>query len=287
VEPSKELSTNSAELLVEASRWVEMPLRTHDDVSVGDLARVLRNISAVLAACRKAGIEQESDPQRIDALGKIVKVLEVDPTHNTACCFVPSVGNVWFALEALAMVPQEEPEDSSWTEILRLDGHRSFDGGNFEDVPYSDRANPEASFSIRLSARCLGGKGYRSPMTSRDDKPSSGYLFYVDPDDRWAFWVGDGTHWAGILGPPVVQGAWTRLRGVHDVEAQVICFYVDGVMVGRRGGVDFMPNRKRPLRLGAGRSERDLPLFFFVGEVCDVAVLHPAPDIGNGAATRC
>ena len=34
----------------------------------------------------------------------------------------------------------------------------------------------------------------------------SGYLFYVDADDRWAFWVGDGHYWSGVQGTRL--GCW-------------------------------------------------------------------------------
>merc|ERR1712039_44337 len=119
---------------------------------------------------------------------------------------------------------------------------------------------------------CTGGEGYRSPLTSRDDHPLSGYVFYVNPDDRWEFWVGDGSYWTGVLGPPAEIGVWSTLRGTFDAIAMAVHFHVNGALAGTKTSVTFMPNERQPLRLGAGRSERETPLFFFTGEVGDVAV---------------
>lgn len=160
------------------------------------------------------------------------------------------------------------------TILFSRHGPWSFDGTTFEDMPYSIDANPEGSFSVQLHVKSIGGQGFRSPLTSRDDKPCAGYMFYVDADEHWCFWVGDDSsqYWAGITGPQVNMHVWTSLRGVVDLQRGEVKFYVDNVLAGARVGVKYVPNRQRPLRLGAGRSERSSPLFRFIGEVRHVIV---------------
>ena len=64
-------------------------------------------------------------------------------------------------------------------------------GARYEEWPFEESTNPTSSFSVSLWARCDGGRGYRSPLTSRDesgadaDRRCSGYMFYADADDRW------------------------------------------------------------------------------------------------------
>lgn len=185
----------------------------------------------------------------------------------------------------------------------------AFDGATFKDFPDIVGQNPESTFSVELHAKCGGGSGFRSPLTSRDRPPASGYMFYAGPDNRWSFWVGSetgreegtrrrrclgeegadvpvggaasaseegeggGTHcWRQVVGPPVRTGAWTRLLGIVNTSTHEARLYVDGVFAGRRLDVNFVPNRQRPLRLGAGASESSQAMFYFTGEVRDVAV---------------
>ncbi|CAE8651299.1 unnamed protein product, partial [Polarella glacialis] len=156
--------------------------------------------------------------------------------------------------------------------LFSLPGPWTFGGNQREDVTFSAEANPGSSFVVTLSARCDGGKGFRSPLTSRDEKPTSGYLFYVDNEEKWSFWVGDGVYWAGLQGPAAQLGTWAQLRGVVDIEAREVSFYVDGVLAGHRPGVDFVANLRQPLRLGAGRSESPDARYFFHGSVKDLTI---------------
>eukprot|EP00428_Durinskia_dybowskii_P058957 CAMPEP_0170310978 /NCGR_PEP_ID=MMETSP0116_2-20130129/55984_1 /TAXON_ID=400756 /ORGANISM="Durinskia baltica, Strain CSIRO CS-38" /LENGTH=170 /DNA_ID=CAMNT_0010563271 /DNA_START=23 /DNA_END=531 /DNA_ORIENTATION=+ len=137
----------------------------------------------------------------------------------------------------------EEEEDAALaagfvverTPVLELNRDWSFEeGSEFEDVPYSDLANPAEAFRVSLWVFCTGGTGFRSPLTSRDDPPCAGYLFYADPEDRWTFWVGDGENWVGTRGPQLVKGRWTLLEGAVDSASRLVALYVDGNLVDRR-----------------------------------------------------
>eukprot|EP00439_Symbiodinium_sp_Y106_P073110 s1231_g13.t1 len=140
-------------------------------------------------------------------------------------------------------------QDARYDLCLDKAGPWTCDGKSMEDMPHADSANPE-SFVVSLSVRCDGGQGFRSPVTSRDTTPPSGYIFYVDGEDRWAFWVGDGLYWSGVQGPPVTHGRWTSLLGAYDASTKSVSLYVDGKHVGVRHGVTFVANKKCPLRQG-------------------------------------
>ncbi len=150
-----------------------------------------------------------------------------------------------------------------------------FDGssGTRIDVPYAPALNP-ASFSFECWARVTGGAGtYRSPLTSRDDLPTRGYICYAASNDRWEFLTGTGgDSWDTISGPPVVPGQWTHLVGTFDGTNK--SFYVNGQVVGVAQPT-LLPNTSKPLRIGAGATEND-GAFFFSGGVDEVAIYDHA-----------
>jgi len=123
---------------------------------------------------------------------------------------------------------------------------------------------------------CAGCCGHQAILTSRDQNldgsQRAGYMFFVEPEGVWSFWVGAGSAWQKLYGPRVEIGSWTHLRGSVDPRSREVRFYVNRRLVAMLGYVDFVPNATKPLRLGAGRSE-DTPKFFFCGDLRDVAIL--------------
>lgn len=173
--------------------------------------------------------------------------------------FLPNELSIIARALALSDTASPAPEalqlqDDRFKLQLHLKGPWICDGNTMEDVPFNEEVNP-ASFVVSLTARCDGGRGFRSPLSSRDDEPPSGYVIYVDGDDRWAFWLGDGNYWSGVQGPPVELRRPTELQGMYDAQSRCVRLFVDGQCVGQKHGVDFVPNQKRPMRIGAGRSE--------------------------------
>ena len=131
-----------------------------------------------------------------------------------------------------------------------------FDGSNGTkiDVPYAPELN-SASFSFECWARVTGGAGtYRSPLTSRDDFPTRGYVCYAASNDRWEFWTGTDSSWDTISGPTVVTGQWTHLVGTYDGSNK--SFYVNSDLVGATQPT-YLQNANKPLRIGAGATEGD------------------------------
>mmetsp|Transcript_237 Transcript_237/g.764 ORF Transcript_237/g.764 Transcript_237/m.764 type:complete len:439 (-) Transcript_237:361-1677(-) len=91
---------------------VEVPLRSLDDVKLGDSLRVLHDVATVLGACRAAGLEGDAEEATWRAsAGRQVQVLALDPIDGTLECRVPGVGDVWLAPAALIRLslPRERP----------------------------------------------------------------------------------------------------------------------------------------------------------------------------------
>ncbi len=155
-----------------------------------------------------------------------------------------------------------------------------FDGTNeYVEVPYSAGLNP-GIFTVECWAKVEGGAGtFRSPVTSRDAAPFSGYLFYAGMTDNWEFWIGNGT-WQPLIGSPVVLDEWFHLAGTFN--GTEMKFYIDGVLSGTQTVGGYVPNDSSPLRIGAGVTESS-PLCFFDGQVDEVRVWN---DVRTSAEIR-
>jgi len=231
-----------------------------EDFVVGEQVLVQRCQSATVSGLRTGGYPESVEVRHGDGSRRHYLPGELEHLRPMKAASTSSTSTP-IKFEALTQTPP----------LLSLKGPYSFDGQTFQDEPYCAEANPE-SFIVSLSVRCTGGKGFRSPLTCRDEKPSSGYLFYADNDDRWAFWIGDGVYWTGVRGPKVSLDKWTLLQGAFNASTKEASFHVDGLCVGTRAGADFVANRQRPLRIGAGRSEEPVARYFFHGDVRDVII---------------
>ena len=146
----------------------------------------------------------------------------------------------------------------------------AFDGARDKvDVPYKAELNPK-EFTIEVWAKVTGGSGHMSPLTSRNDGPQQGYIFYANAG-KWAFWLGVGHKWIGIAGGSYEQGIWAHLAGTYNPKSEQMDFYVNGELVASQSDVKFSPNTKCPLRIGAGATERSGD-YYFHGEVDEVRV---------------
>eukprot|EP00931_Biecheleriopsis_adriatica_P065947 TRINITY_DN40390_c0_g1_i1.p1 TRINITY_DN40390_c0_g1~~TRINITY_DN40390_c0_g1_i1.p1 ORF type:complete len:703 (-),score=171.65 TRINITY_DN40390_c0_g1_i1:131-2209(-) len=192
----------------------------------------------------------------------------------------PAAGELVVAKDQALALPAADPDfllGSGGSGVCMLaPGPWLFNGKSCKDIPFESRANPADAFTVEVWAACNGAFGHQCVLASRDQAPDgqskSGYMFYVEPEGIWSFWVGAGSHWEKLYGPQVDLGRWTHLRGVVDPAAREAHFYVDRRLAVTQTSVDFCPNVKRPLRLGAGRSEGEAH-FFFNGDLRDVCVL--------------
>jgi hypothetical protein len=157
---------------------------------------------------------------------------------------------------------------AKWAEA-RHGGALEFDGNDDKlDVPFSEALNP-AKFSFALWAKVTGGAGkYRSPLTSRDESPQRGYMLYADMHNRWSFWLGPGSPHVHLDGPAVALNEWAHVACTYD--GATMRMYVNGADIGRTNA-RLLPNTARPLRIGAGATEKAGD-YFFQGLIDDVRV---------------
>jgi Concanavalin A-like lectin/glucanases superfamily/Immunoglobulin domain len=152
-----------------------------------------------------------------------------------------------------------------------------FDGASSKiEAPYSDQLNPtNFTFEVWANVAFDSSGVYRSPISSRDDTPAGnteGVIFYAEPGDTWQFWTGNASGgWDMLAGPTVNLGLWDHLVGTYDGTNKR--FFVDGVLVGI-DQAGFVPNRARPLRIGAGANENSVGQFFFNGQIDEPAVYN-------------
>ncbi|MCP4111319.1 MAG: hypothetical protein GY749_38290, partial [Desulfobacteraceae bacterium] len=149
-----------------------------------------------------------------------------------------------------------------------------FDGtDDYVEVSYSDALNSSV-FTVETWAKVDGGSGtWRSVMTSRDNFPQRGFIFYASTSDNWQFWIGNGSTWPKITGSSVVTGEWTHLAGVYD--GTTMTFYINGVSAGSLDA-DLSLNTEQPLRIGAGSTESETPDFYFNGSIDEVRIWNTA-----------
>ena len=153
-----------------------------------------------------------------------------------------------------------------------------FDGlSNKVDVAFAPSLN-STNFTVECWARVTGGAGtYRSPLTSRDDNPQRGFIFYASAANTWEFWSGKGdmTGWHSIIGPAVTLNQWVHLVGTYDAATQTKRFYVNSVLISEVVTA-YAPNTSRPLRIGGGKTDDVLGTYFFPGDVDEVVVYGTA-----------
>ncbi len=158
--------------------------------------------------------------------------------------------------------------DPQWTDGY-FDGALEFDGtGDEVDIPFHATLNPE-TFTITAWANArTGGTGHRAVISSRDDFPQRGYIFYATPNNIWQFWTGGGG-WKPISGPDVNLDDWDHLVGTYADGSQK--FYVNGELVGETTSA-LVVNAVQEFLIGAGANETATHNYRFVGKIDDVRV---------------
>lgn len=177
-------------------------------------------------------------------------------------------------------------DKAHWIDYLKLEGIAkdnqktptpvlSFDGAsNYIQVDLSplNPLNPE-QFTVSLWAKVTGGQGTnRSPITSRMGEPCGGFMIYAGQDDKWQFWIGNGSNHVSLGGSEVVLNSWTHLAATYD--GSEMHFYINGKESGSTKS-KFVPNKACPLRIGAGNTEAN-PDDFFPGEITEVRIWNQA-----------
>ncbi len=145
------------------------------------------------------------------------------------------------------------------------------------DIPYARDINP-TSFTVEMSVQFQGGRGYRAILTSVSGSASlgrRGYVFCVNAAQQWQFWIGSGQigiPWVILTGSKAKEEVWTHLAGTYDSLSQTMAFYINGRAVGQYTGIQFKPNDRYPLHVGAGATEAGASSCFFHGSITKVRI---------------
>ncbi|NEU74314.1 hypothetical protein PI95_017545 [Hassallia byssoidea VB512170] len=145
------------------------------------------------------------------------------------------------------------------------------------DIPYAADINP-TSFTVEMSVQFQGGRGYRAILTSVSGSASlgrRGYVFCVNAAQQWQFWLGSGQigiPWVILTGSKAKEDIWTHLAGTYDSLSQTMAFYINGRAVGQYTGIQFKPNDRHPLHVGAGATEAGASSCFFHGSITKVRI---------------
>ncbi len=163
--------------------------------------------------------------------------------------------------------------------MTRLQAALSFDGkSSYIEVGYQPQLNP-SQFTISCWAKVEGNPGqWRSPVTSRTDLPTGGYILYAGQNNRWQFWIGDGSGWATLEGADIVLDRWTHVAATY--EGTTLKFYLNGEPVGEPVESKIRLNTSCPLRIGAGKTEGD-PGCFFNGKIAEVRLWDRARSLAE------
>ncbi len=151
----------------------------------------------------------------------------------------------------------------------------SFDGTTDKvDIPYSADLNPE-TFTVSFWANPnSAGSSHRSPLTSRDDLPQRGYIFYVEPGNAWQFWTGTGAGWDAVTGPIATLDEWAHVTGAFADGVKSL--YINGRLAAQSTAATALGlNTQRPLRIGGGATEAD-GNYWWYGLLDDVCLYNRA-----------
>ena len=140
--------------------------------------------------------------------------------------------------------------------------------GDEVNIPYHADLNQETFTVCAWANVAEGSGGHRAVVSSRDEPPTSGYIFYAVPQNTWQFWTGDGG-WKSVQGPAVTPGEWQHIAGTYVDGTQK--FYVNGEFVGETASVPNL-NTSQELLIGAGANERAAHDYLFKGMIDEVRV---------------
>ena len=158
--------------------------------------------------------------------------------------------------------------DPQWVDGYYGGGLEFDQVGDEVNIPFHENLNSE-TFTICAWANVEpGSTNHRAVVSSRDDFPQRGYIFYAEPGNTWQYWTGGGpNHWQPIQGPAVNLGEWDHLAGTYTDGKMM--FYVNGELVGERD-TEIHVNPAQEFLIGAGANETANHNYFFKGIIDEV-----------------
>merc|ERR1719215_263211 len=115
----------------------------------------------MIAACRQAGIAPKHDAMRLSAVGLAVSVLGKDPSDNTVKCNAPSVGNMWFPINALKGVPRPPKQTKTKNKI-------SWEGDGAQAGPAGDDVHVLTAAEVQQFVASSSSSSSHSSSFSRE-----------------------------------------------------------------------------------------------------------------------
>ena len=127
--------------------------------------------------------------------------------------------------------------------------------------------------------KVIGGSGYRSPWTTRDDINSNGqhntkgHILYYQ-NNKYRYWVGKGSGggWADLNGSDTTGGyeivTTTSTRASSTNVKRYI--YQQGKETAGPMNSAFSPNDDKPFRIGAGATENTTASYYWSGDIAEV-----------------
>ncbi|WP_116126814.1 hypothetical protein [Lewinella sp. IMCC34183] len=157
-----------------------------------------------------------------------------------------------------------------------VNGHDAlaFDGRHhYFDHPFTAALNP-ATFTMFFVSKAANTGNYQALISSRDDTGESrtGYMVYAKPHSNdWSFWTAKATtEWLRLTGESTAErwsGQVIHYQGGTDgKELQVACAPTI------HSSSPYLPNVRRPTRIGAGLNEGSQSGFHFRGEIAEVII---------------
>ncbi|MDE0314734.1 MAG: LamG domain-containing protein [Candidatus Poribacteria bacterium] len=160
--------------------------------------------------------------------------------------------------------------DPQWTDGYFGGGLEFDQEGDEVNIPFHENLNLD-TFTVTAWANVEpGSSGHRAVVSSRDEPPVSGYIFYAEPPagNTWIFITGGGG-WKWIRGPVVNAGKWDHLAGTFANGK--MNFYVNGNHIGETDS-EISLNTKQEFLIGAGANERATHEYLFKGKIDEVRV---------------
>ncbi|MFC1771068.1 LamG-like jellyroll fold domain-containing protein, partial [Candidatus Margulisiibacteriota bacterium] len=164
--------------------------------------------------------------------------------------------------------PTFQEDDQNSNAVINFNGSSQYFESLFDDI---SSLNP-SNLTVLAVSRVTGGTGlYRSPITSRDNSPNSGYMLYASDGNIWEFWTGDGSGLNDTGSEPVEIGETISIMGMTQGGGSIFTNNVQKTSTG----FSFTPNSEFPARVGAGMTE-STPGYHFYGDIMEVMVFNKA-----------
>ena len=104
---------------------------------------------------------------------------------------------------------------------------------------------------------------------SSRDSHTIGYNLYINPDDKFRFYAGNGSSSRTVDSSNLVTfNKWTNVIVKYDGTKMFL--YENNQQVGTRDTSDLQINTQRPMRIGSGMTENNTPDYYYNGLIQDL-----------------